>query len=220
MHRTLHIIPARGGSKRIPRKNLAKVGGQPLIYWTIAAAISSKSGDVAVSTEDSEIAEYARSQGAMVIERPPELATDTALGMDVALHAARWGRDHGYACMTYLQPTSPLRSEEDIRTGCGIMLEHSSPVVGVTERREVLHAYLDGGSLTVVGHRGNRQTVRASYAVCGAFYGAPIETLCGRRTWYTDSAMGLLVPSQRALDVDTEWDLHVADLLLRERGDK
>lgn len=169
-----------------------------------------------MSTEDQEIADYARSQGVMVIARPPELATDVALGMDVAMHAARWAQDRDYTHITYLQPTSPLRSEEDIRTGCGLM--ETQPVVGVTERREVLHAYLDGASLYVVGHRGNRQTVRAAFAVCGAFYGAPVSTLLRTSTWYTDSVLGLLIPGDRALDVDTPHDLHVADLLLRERS--
>ena len=99
--RLLAIVPARGGSKRLPRKNLLPMGGKPLIAWTLDAAVQSGCFvDVLVSTDDAEIAEAALSHGALVPWlRPAEFATDTARSIDVVLHALDWyereiGRAH------------------------------------------------------------------------------------------------------------------------------
>lgn len=112
------MIPARGGSKRIPRKNIRDFCGKPLIAWTIEAAKASKLDDVLVSTEDKEIANIAISCGAMVTTRPPELATDHAASVDVALHALNAYESSPLAktpdVIFLLQPTSPLRTAEHI----------------------------------------------------------------------------------------------------------
>ena len=112
--RLLAIVPARGGSKRLPRKNVLLLGGKPLIAWTIDAARDSGCFvDVLVSTDDAEIADRARAHGALVPWlRPPEFATDTARSIDVVLHALDWyERERGaVAGMMLLQPTSPFRT--------------------------------------------------------------------------------------------------------------
>ena len=111
--RVLAVIPARGGSKRTPRKNIKPFRGKPLIAWTIEAARGSQYIDMAlVSTEDAEIATVADSLGSYVIERPAELATDTAANEDVMRHALTEHPDHEWIVL--LQPTSPLRTTEDI----------------------------------------------------------------------------------------------------------
>src|SRR4051812_14473677 len=108
------LIPARGGSKTIPRKNIVSVGGKPLIAWTIGAALGSKLLDrVCVSTDDEEIAAVARQHGAEVpFMRPAELASDEAGSLGVALHALDWMAAHGGEpdYLLLLQPTSPLRT--------------------------------------------------------------------------------------------------------------
>lgn len=201
----LHIIPARGGSKRIPRKNLAPCGGKPLIYWTIKAAHSAKNGDVVISTEDMEIADYAMSMGCQVLERQPELATDNATGTDVALHAAQWATEHGYTHITYLQPTSPLRSVEDIIRGVE-MLSASDAVVAYTARPFWPVDFADSR----ICYHG----IKLEHTLCGAFFGARASRLIAQRSWYGPRTRGLYVKPENALDIDTPWDLHVADLEL------
>ena len=94
---TLCVIPVRGGSKGIPRKNLRDVGGKPLVVWTIEQALEAKDVRVVVSTEDEEIASVARAAGAEVIDRPAELAQDTTATEPVIVHAMDYLRDkEGY----------------------------------------------------------------------------------------------------------------------------
>ncbi|NNE19977.1 MAG: acylneuraminate cytidylyltransferase family protein, partial [Myxococcales bacterium] len=114
---TVAVIPARGGSKGLPRKNIAELCGKPLIAWTIEAALKSATLTRAyVTTEDDEIAEIAARYGATVIVRPAELATDDARTEDVVLNTldatARLGDSARYFAL--LQPTSPLRHEGHI----------------------------------------------------------------------------------------------------------
>lgn len=112
----ISIIPARGGSKGIPRKNLRLLGGRPLVAWAIEAGQQAKLVDrVLVSTEDAEIAEAARRYGAEVVDRPADLATDDASTDSVLMHAARvawgggWGGGDPQSLVVLLQPTVPLR---------------------------------------------------------------------------------------------------------------
>lgn len=200
----------------MPRKNLAICGGRPLIHWTLDVALRAAIGDVAVSTEDQEIAALAYSYGVDVITRPAELATDEASGVAVAIHAARWGQDHGYTHLVYLQPTSPLREVQDVARGVSLMLEHHAPVVAVTGVRERLRGWL-GGQYGVV-----RLDSLSDHdaVVCGTLWGRAIDSLVAQGSMYDAGhmAVALYVPQERALDVDTPHDLHVADLLLRERN--
>ena len=114
---TFGVIPARGGSKRLPRKNVRDLCGKPLIAWTIEAATKSQLDEFIVSTDDTEIATVSWRCGADVpFQRPAELATDTAKSVDVMIHAAKWCEDHiqrpDYVFL--LQPTSPTRTHADI----------------------------------------------------------------------------------------------------------
>ncbi|AXK46854.1 cytidylyltransferase domain-containing protein [Brachybacterium saurashtrense] len=116
----LAVIPARGGSQGIPRKNLLPVGGRPLLAWTIAQALEAREdGDVivAVSTEDAEIAQVAREHGARVIDRPAELATHTAPTEPTVLHAMDTVEAEGVTleAVVLLQATSPVRRPDTIR---------------------------------------------------------------------------------------------------------
>jgi CMP-N-acetylneuraminic acid synthetase len=100
------LIPARGQSKRIPRKNIKMLGGKPLIQWTIDAARQLPVKDVVVSTEDEEIAQVASALGATVLMRPVELASDTATDHDVVRHFLE---NYDCECIVYLRPTTPFR---------------------------------------------------------------------------------------------------------------
>ncbi len=114
----LAIIPARGGSKRLPRKNVLPFHGKPMIAWTIEAAIAADLfADIVVSTEDDEIAEAAREYGARVMDRSTALAGDDARVVDVCIDVldreAAAGRDYDHLCCLYA--TAPLRNADDIR---------------------------------------------------------------------------------------------------------
>ncbi len=128
--RILAVIPARGGSKRLPRKNIRPLGGIPLIFWSINAAKGiSEICDILVSTDDPEIAEVTKNTGALVPWlRPRELATDTAQSVDVCLHALEWyekekGKVDG---LMLLQPTSPFRTRGSILRGIELFDKNST----------------------------------------------------------------------------------------------
>jgi N-acylneuraminate cytidylyltransferase len=131
MAHLMTVIPARGGSKRIPRKNLALCARRPLIQWTIEAARAADL-DPVVSTEDDEITAVALLLGARVLVRPAELARDETTGLEVIQHAAQHAKTKGCDGLVYLQPTSPLRSPDDIRRGIRLMATRDS-VVGCDE---------------------------------------------------------------------------------------
>lgn len=134
----LAIIPARGGSKRLPRKNIISFGGKPLLAWSIETALSTPGvRECFVSTEDAEIAAVAREFGATIIDRPAELATDNASTVDVLLHAVQAaGNDHRQAAgVLLLQPTNPLRPRSMmIRAIDRFLSEPCDSLIGVSRR--------------------------------------------------------------------------------------
>ncbi|MBI4538154.1 MAG: acylneuraminate cytidylyltransferase family protein [Gemmatimonadetes bacterium] len=223
------VITARGGSKSIPRKNLAPLAGKPLIAWTIEAALRSELlGRVILSTDDAEIAEVARRWGAEVpFLRPRELARDDSPHVPVVIHAVEWLERQGAPpkYVLLLQPTSPLRSAEDIDGAIQMAFEkRAASVVSVCEARS--HPYLvmrvtPSGRLRPFGPRPRRYLRRQSlppvHVVNGAIYLVRRDVLMGRRTFYTDRTYAYLMPAERSLDIDTPWDLHLAELILEER---
>lgn len=136
---TLGIVPARGGSKRIPRKNIRDFCDKPLIAWTLEAAKSSFINVTLVSTDDEEIAECARAYGGNVpFIRPPELATDTAPSVDVALHALNWFEDNFRTpdAIVLLQPTSPLRRTAHINAALDCFYDNKDDSLYSYSRKE------------------------------------------------------------------------------------
>lgn len=134
----LALIPARGGSKGVPRKNLRMVGGKPLLAYTISAAQRSAVVDSTfVSSEDPEILAVAASLGAAALQRPVDFATDEASAVDVVRHFIDWLPEElrqQDPCIVYLQPTSPLRTSEHIDAALNRMLElKKSTLLSVTE---------------------------------------------------------------------------------------
>jgi CMP-N,N'-diacetyllegionaminic acid synthase len=230
----LGIIPARGGSKAIPRKNLAVVANKPLIAWTVEVAVESGLLDrLVVSTDDREIAVAGKELGAEVpFLRPTELATDTSTSMDVVLHAIQWLDDNEQYRPDYillLQPTSPLRTATDIRESMELLLaKNADSVVSVCETRQ--HPLWMKG----VNREGKlvdlspplsaqspaptrRQDLPSVFAVNGAIYLALRSFLMSERTFISKRTHAYVMPENRSLDVDTPWDLYLADLILRDR---
>jgi N-acylneuraminate cytidylyltransferase/CMP-N,N'-diacetyllegionaminic acid synthase len=225
----LAVVPARGGSKGIPRKNLALCGGAPLIAYSIHAARRAKLvGRVIVSTEDEEIASVARNRGAEVpFLRPAELARDETPGIEPLLHCLDWlAAKEGYhpAYSIYLQPTSPFRLAADVDAAIELALQRDADaVVSVTEAKhspywiKVLDA--EGrlrDSLPQSDAPARRQELPRLVALNGAIYLARTDVLLEKKTWYTERTHGYVMPAERSLDIDTPWDLSLANLILNQ----
>lgn len=217
------LIPARGGSKGIPRKNIKPIAGKPLIAWSIEAAYRSRMFDsVVVSTEDEEIAEVARQCGAQVpFLRPPELAQDDTPGIDPVLHALEQLPE--FESVLLLQPTSPLRTTEDIDACIGLAQGMQVPsVVSVSEPEK--HPYwmyrLDADQrlqpLIDVPPIACRQELPSIYAMNGALYYSRADRLRQHRTFITDETVAYIMPPERSVDLDNLLDWKLAELLLKE----
>jgi CMP-N,N'-diacetyllegionaminic acid synthase len=219
-------VTARGGSKRLPGKNLRLLGGRPLITWSIAAGLNiPETADVLVSTDDAEIARVALLAGALVPWlRPTELATDEATSVDVSLHALDWYEErHGPVDgLLLLQPTSPYRTPESIRRGIASFGENGQrPVVGVSParphpalcfriERDQLVPFVDTATF---GTRS--QDFPPAYAVNGAFYLIAAGELRATRSFFGRGATPLIMtmPAE-AIDIDTEEDWMIAEAML------
>jgi CMP-N-acetylneuraminic acid synthetase len=205
--KTLALIPARAGSRRLPGKNLDLVLGKPLIWWTIDAA--RRAGlPIAVSTDHPAIAAYAEQQRCALITRPAELATDTASSLDVVRHAALIAQGiNVWDAICLLQPTSPLRTADDIGIALGIMDSYGADaVVSVT-------AINDPSAAFVLGHAGRLhppQTVNGLYRPNGAIYAITMAALERGDWFYEGLAYGYVMPPERSLDIDWHSDMDAA----------
>jgi len=222
----LGVIPARGGSKGLPKKNILPLCGKPLIGYTIEAAKYAAHVDrVVVSTEDAEIAKISRSFGADVIIRPPALATDTASTMDVVFHALDFiRRTDAPDLLILLQATSPLRTSQDI--DAAVDLFHQSEcdtVVSVCEPRHPPYwcFTLSGSYLIPLFGKEERTTRRQDLlrVLCpnGAIYIARPEVLRSIGNFFGGRTVPYQMPAERSIDIDTEIDFRLADILMRQR---
>lgn len=223
----LGLIPARAGSKGLPGKNLRPLAGKPLIVHTIGAARGSGVFDqILVSTDGEEIARVAEGAGADVpFLRPIELATDTARGIDVVHHAMAWLEEKGqlYDAIMLLQPTSPLRTGDDIREALDMFIERDAEaVVSVCEVDH--HPWwcntlppdgcLDGFVRPDLPY--NRQQLPVYYRVNGAVYLARWGFIRERDGWYGPRTYAYVMPRIRSVDIDDEVDLMLAHVLMQE----
>jgi len=220
----LALIPARGGSKGVPRKNIKSLHGKPLIGWSIDAAKKSRFIDkVVVSTEDDEIAAIARDLGAEIpFMRPIELAADDTPGIAPVMHAIENLPEFDWVIL--LQPTSPLRTAEDIDEIVRFCIEHDAPsAVSVyevdkhpylmyqrdeTERLQPLLA--DKPDIT------RRQDLPPVYALNGALYLARIDWLKERQSLIGQETLGYVMSPESSADIDTPLDWQWVEFLIEQ----
>lgn len=218
--RILGLIPARGGSKSIPRKNLVDLGGLPLIQWTIQAALGSNLTRVVVSTDDDEIADFSRSLGAEVpFKRPAELSSDITLSIDVVLHALDVIEEEFDAVMM-LQPTSPFRTSMDIENAMKIIDGASSviSVVPVEGTHPARMKFIEDGVLidppfAETIENMPRQELRPMFIRNGAIYLTRVSEL-RNRTFKGVLSRALVMPKERSINIDTDFDLALARVAL------
>ena len=224
--KVLAIIPARGGSKGIPRKNIRDVAGKPLIAWTIAAAKKSKYIDrVILTSEDEEIINVAKSFGCEVpFVRPAELSQDDTSGMEPILHAME--KVTGYDIIVLLQVTSPLRLSEDI-DGCIEECEardgQACVTVSLVQENPYWMYQLDSNKtmhplITQTEKIHRRQDMPSIYIINGAVYAAQAQWLQQHKTFVTKETAGYVMPLERSIDIDTEIDLQLASQFLQHRN--
>jgi len=226
---TLAIIPARGGSKGLPGKNIRPLDGVPLIGHTIRAVREADSVTrVLVSTDDEEIASVSRELGAEVpFLRPVELSDDKASGVDVCLHALAFAEDElGFQpdFVVLLQPTSPLRNSVDINAAVGLLRESGADSVvsvkPVTEypqwmkkmdREQRVSPLFDELEITSA-----RQDLEKSYLLNGAIYLSTTASLKKHGSFYGGDTRGYVMPEERSIDIDTLDDFLMAETLVTQ----
>ncbi len=227
----LIIIPARGGSKGIPGKNIKPLAGKPLIAYSIDTAReicrrrSLPESHILVSTDSDEIASVAADYGAPTCyRRPPELATDTAGSREMMLHAADWARSQGltFDYILLLQPTSPLRTPDDTEK-CMDLYEQELPDMVVTVKEASANPYYNcfetapDGSLHISKGDGlltRRQDAPRAWEFNGAVYAINPTSLAAMPLGSFPRRMPSEMPPERSVDLDTPLDWAIAEAVI------
>ncbi len=224
--KVLAIIPARGGSKRLPNKNILEINGKPLIAWTIEAAKESSYIDrFIVSTDSTKIAEISKKYGAVVpFIRPKDLASDTASSIDVIMHAVNYLKNNGedFDYIVLLQPTSPLRTTVDIDSAFEMLNNKTKSIVSVCEtEHSPLWSNILPDDLSMKDFiRQELKNVRSQdlpkyYRLNGAVYIADINYLVENNGFFGDRTKAFIMPQERSVDIDNKEDLLYASVLVK-----
>lgn len=226
----LALIPARGGSKRIPKKNLLKLNGKPLVAWSIEAALKSQYIDkVVVSTDNSDIAKISKKYGAKVpFKRPKKFATDNSSRSDVINHIIQFYKKKKlqiFDYIVYLQPTSPLRDEKDIDKAIRLMfkkkaevvvsvceLEHPLAWTGVLPKDKNMKNFFKNPSVTLI----KSQDLEKNYRLNGAIFLFKIEKFLKKNNIFISKKIfAYEMPKQKSIDIDTYYDFKIAEVLIK-----
>lgn len=227
----LAIIPARGGSKRLPKKNVRNLSGQPLISWTIDAAKQSKYIDrLIVSTDDDEIAKISNEYGADVpFMRPQELSTDTAMSIDVVNHALKYmfGNKEKFDYVMLLQPTSPLRTPQHIDEAIELLnLKSADGIVSVCEHDQpsewsgvIPEDFSLDNFLSNNVEVGKRHSYEKLHRLNGSIY--IMKTVDGQycESCFPDkNGFAYVMKDSCSVDIDTLEDFKNAETILQSRN--
>ncbi|XOQ58575.1 MAG: Acylneuraminate cytidylyltransferase family protein [Clostridium sp.] len=225
--KVLAIIPARGGSKGIPRKNIKNINGRPLISYSIEEARKSKYIDkLIVSTEDSEIAKISKKFGAEIpFLRPKELSKDTTPGIEPILHAVSWFKNKGitFDYVMCLQCTSPFRKYSQIDKAIEVLIEkNGDSIVSVCESEITpywmkkieygkLKDFLDNNIFY-----SRRQDAPKVYRLNGAIYMTKTDVLIKYKNWYTENTLPYVMDEISSIDIDNMLDFKFVEFLMKE----
>lgn len=218
------IIPARGGSKGIPHKNITPLKGKPLIAWTIEQAQDCPLiNDILVSTDDEQIASIAKKYGGSVpFMRPQNLAQDTTPDLPVYQHVLEEYADHP-DIIVWLRPTSPLRQKEDITNAINLLIEknydcvrsvtlaHHHPYWMKKLEDHTLRPFIEGHDETVFYQR---QTLPPLYYLNGAIDVIRCTAVDQNGVLFGGNMGGYILPAEHSIDIDTPLDLKIAEVLL------
>ena len=222
------IIPARGGSRGIPRKNIIKLKNKPLIYYSISEAKKSKFlSKIVVSTEDQEIANVAKKYNAFIIKRPKNLATDSSQIIDVLRHAITVLEKLDNMKIEFvllLQPTSPLRTSKDIdRAITKFLNSKCDSLISVTESNHSPYFMykLKNNFLKPLLKRPTtstrRQDMPKTYQINGAIYVTKRDTIMKKKNLFGKKILAYVMSPEKSVDIDSPIDLIMAENLLKLR---
>ena len=224
----LAIIPARGGSKRLPRKNILDLSGRPMISWSIDAGLKSKYIDkVVVSSDDDEILDIAKKLKAETVKRPGELASDIATSNDVVKHTLENIEEHDYIVL--LQPTSPLRNYKHIDEAIKLLEKKSADaIISVCKTDHTplwSNTLQEDGSLEsfikdeVIDKRS--QDLKDYYRLNGAIYICKRDNFLKEETLFLkENIYAYIMDKESSIDIDEEIDLTIANVLASSIVDK
>lgn len=223
----LAIIPARGGSKGVPRKNIRNLCGKPLIAWTIEEARKSRYIDrIILSSEDIEIITVAKQWGCEVpFVRPQDLAQDDTPGMTPVLYTIDTLAEK-YEYVVLLQVTSPLRTVEDIDGCIEWCIKHQAnscmAISEVSENPYWMFTIGQDNQLTKLMETDSeylrRQDLPKVFIINGAMYIAQTEWLLKNKEFDSPETIGYIMPQERAVDIDCEMDFKICELIKETRG--
>ncbi|MDP3624755.1 MAG: acylneuraminate cytidylyltransferase family protein [Methanobacteriaceae archaeon] len=227
MENIISVIPARGGSKGLLRKNVKSIAGTQLITYSINAANNSKYiKNSFISTEDPEIESISKNCGFEVIKRPETLAKDNSLTIDVILHSLDFFEEKGAIIdlLVLLQPTSPLRTSIDIDNAIELYINNDcESVISVSELEHSPYWSLKLQNSYLIPSFGKeyfekrRQDLPTLYSPNGAIFISKPEYLRKHKTFYSEKTLPYIMPPERSIDIDTELDFKLAELILKER---
>lgn len=218
------IIPARGGSKGLSKKNIRLLAGKPLIQYTIHASVNTKQiNHTIVSTDDDEIMGLVTTENVIAIKRPAQISGDESPTIDTIFHAVEECKKYRIKTeiIVLLQPTSPLRTSADIDAAIDIFLNHNcDSVISVVKVQHppywnmvIEDTYLQP-LLNQVSFNNRRQDFPETYLPNGAIYIARLETLLRTSSFYTPLMKPYVMPAEKSIDIDTEYDLLLAEMIL------
>jgi CMP-N-acetylneuraminic acid synthetase len=224
--RILSIIPARGGSKGLPRKNILDLAGKPLMAWTIGASLKSKYiTKTVVSSDDKEILDISIEYGAKVVKRPDDLSNDSATSESVVKHAIDYLKSIGdvFDIIILLQPTSPLRDSKDIDGAFEAMFNSDATAVISTCEfdNKILKAFVESPDGFLRGISNNeypfmrRQDLPTVHMSNGAIYIIDVNIFNKNLSLITDRTVCYVMPANKSFDVDSESDLLSIEKLIK-----
>lgn len=230
----LAIIPARGGSKGLPGKNIKELCGKPLIAWSIEVGLKSKYLDeVVVSTDYQNIADIAKEYGASVpFLRPDNLASDTATSFDAVKHTIDYyknelNREFDYIVL--LEPTSPLRVSDDIDKAIEqLFISEANSIVGISKTEDQNPAFLvlKNEKKYISGYQNKdmqvlrRQDISDVYFFEGTIYISKTNILLDKKTFYHENTIGYEVPKYKSLEIDDIDDFIMVEAIMKHKGYK
>lgn len=226
----LAIVPARGGSKGLPGKNIKMLNGKPMIHYTIEEAQKSKYiNRLILSTDSKEIANVCRPTGIEIpFMRPPELATDTALAIDNYEYTLKKMKEEfGFTAdvLVVLQPTSPLRTVEDIDNAIAMYIDRKADsVIGLCEtphpinwtRRVDSEGKISDYLKERISHA-NRQELEVLYIPNGVIFVLNVNLFLAHKIYYFNNTYAYIMPKERSVDIDDQLDFDLAELILKKR---
>lgn len=216
--RILSIIPARGGSKGLAKKNIIDFNGEPLLSWTVRASLNSNYiSKTVVSSDDEEIINIAHNSGAETIIRPNELSTDIASSQMVVEHTLEHYQslDEYFDFLILLQPTSPLRDTSDIDEAFSLLFKSEASALISTYKVEskILKAFIESDDGFISGVSSNmylftrRQDLPVTHMSNGAIYIIDVNEFKKNKSFITNKTIAYVMPAEKSLDIDTKEDI-------------